>query len=201
MTCRPNRPNAIHLVRHGETAWSRDRRHTGRTDLPLTDEGRCQARALRPRLAGLEPTRVLSSPLARATETAALAGFGDRVHLDDRLVEWDYGTAEGRTTADLRRDIPGWSVWTHPIEGGEQLDEVAGRADAVVADLLTGEGDVLVFGHAHLLRILAARSCGLPAGAGANLTLDPASVSTLGWERETRCLRRWNLVRDPNGVV
>lgn len=183
----------IHLVRHGETEWSRTRRHTGRTDLPLTDEGRRQAAGLRPTLEQLTVTTVLSSPLLRARETAALTGHGDGLVVDDRLREWDYGTAEGRTTDELRRDTPGWSVWTHPIEGGEQLADVARRADDLIDDLEAFPGDVLVFGHAHLFRILAARWCGFPAGAGARFVLDPASVSTLGQERATRSVIRWNV--------
>ena len=188
-----NTSTTIHLVRHGATPWSRTRQHTGRTDVPLTDEGRAQAAGLRTLLAGLDPIQVRSSPLRRALETAELAGFGDVVRLDDRLVEWDYGTAEGRTTADLRTSVPGWSVWTHPIDGGEQLEDVAARADAVIADVDELGGPVLVFAHAHLLRILAARWCGWPPAGGAHLVLDPASVSVLGYERETRCLVRWNL--------
>lgn len=187
----------IHLVRHGETEWSRTRRHTGRTDIPLTDEGRRQAAGLQPVLEGLAATTVLSSPLQRARQTAALTGHGTGVLIDDRLREWDYGSAEGRTTEELRKDTPGWSVWTHPIEGGEQLAEVARRVDDLIGDLAALTGEVLVFGHAHLFRILAARWCGFPADAGARFVLDPASVSTLGQERSTRCVIRWNAV----GVV
>ncbi|HWJ97704.1 MAG TPA: histidine phosphatase family protein [Acidimicrobiales bacterium] len=190
----------IVLVRHGATAWSTARRHTGRTDVPLTDEGRAQASALAPVLAGLRPDRVLTSPLSRATETCALAGFGDQAEADDRLLEWDYGDAEGRTTAEIREDLdPLWSVWTHPIAGAEPLASVAARVDGVIADLRAGDGDpvVLVFAHAHLLRILGARWCGLDAVAGQSLVLDPASVSVLGNERETPVIERWNVVADP----
>lgn len=183
----------IHLVRHGETEWSRTRRHTGRTDIPLTGDGRRQAAGLRPILERLPVTTVLSSPLLRARETAALTGRSAGLIVDDRLREWDYGAAEGRTTEELRRETPGWSVWTHSIEGGEQLADVARRADEVIGDLAALPGDVLVFGHAHLFRVLAARWCGFPAGAGARFVLDPASVSTLGQERSTRCVIRWNV--------
>ncbi|MGN6692799.1 MAG: histidine phosphatase family protein, partial [Aquihabitans sp.] len=162
----------IVLVRHGATEWSTSRRHTGRTDIPLNDEGRAQAAALAPALAGLQPDRVLTSPLSRARETCALAGFGDRAEVDERLIEWDYGAAEGRTTAEIREQLdPGWSVWTHGIQEAETLGSVAARCDGVIADLRAGDADakVLVFAHAHLLRIFAARWCGLHAMAGQNL--------------------------------
>lgn len=186
----------IYLIRHGATEWSTLRRHTGRTDIPLTDEGRSQARALAPVLAGLHPGRVLTSPLSRARETCSLAGFGDQAEVDDRLVEWDYGSAEGRTTAEIREEQPDWSVWTHPTEGAEPLDAVATRVDGVVAELQAAgpEAVTLVFAHAHLLRILAARWCGWPPAAGQHLVLDPASTSVLGHEREAPCIERWNIV-------
>ncbi|MEZ5407517.1 MAG: histidine phosphatase family protein [Acidimicrobiales bacterium] len=182
----------IHLVRHGETEWSRSRRHTGRTDIPLTEAGRRQAAELRPVLDRLAPDTVLSSPLRRARETATLTGHGSAAVIDDRLREWDYGSAEGRTTAELRQTEPGWSVWTHPIDGGEQLADVSKRVDDLVEDLAALPGVIVVFGHAHLFRILAARWCGLPPEAGARFVLDPASLSTLGYERTTRCVIRWN---------
>jgi probable phosphoglycerate mutase len=184
----------IHLIRHGETAWSRTRRHTGRTDVPLTDEGRAQARALAPLLAGVRAAVVLTSPLGRATETCALAGYGERATTDERLVEWDYGEAEGRTTAELQQEIPGWTVWTHPCPGGETLAEVADRVDAVLADLRRADGDVVLFAHAHLLRILAARWCGWPPTAGSNLTAEPASWGRLDLERDVPVIAQWNLV-------
>lgn len=186
---------AIILIRHGETAWSAERRHTGRTDVPLTPEGRTQAAALRPALAHLAPDRVLTSPLSRARDTCELAGLGAHAVVDDRLLEWDYGTAEGRTTAELRTEVPGWSVWTHPVEGGETLAAVAERADALIADLRTAGTETWVLvAHAHLLRILGARWCGWPADGGAALVLDPGSTSVLGHERETPVIERWNLV-------
>lgn len=184
---------AIHLVRHGETAWSASGKHTSSSDIPMTEEGLAQAAALPALLAGIEPVAVRSSPRRRALETCRLAGLADRVAVDDRLVEWDYGAAEGRTTAELREEVPGWTVWTHDPEGGESLEQVGARADAVVADLRTIEGDVVLFGHAHFFRVLGARWCGLPAAAGRNLLLAPASVSTLGWERESPALARWNV--------
>ena len=191
----------IVLVRHGATEWSTARRHTGRTDIPLTEHGRAQASALAPLLSGLRPDRVLSSPLARARETCELAGFGAHVELDDRLLEWDYGEAEGRTTAEIREQDPAWSVWTHPIAGAEPLVSVADRVDSLIAELrpFGDDGVVVLFAHAHLLRILGARWCDLPAAAGQNLVLDPASVSILGMEREAPCIERWNVVPAPFG--
>jgi probable phosphoglycerate mutase len=186
----------IYLVRHGETEWSQARRHTGRTDVPLTPEGRAQAANLAAALHDLRPQRVLSSPLGRALETCRLAGFGDQVELDERLVEWDYGFAEGRTTADIRAEQPGWSVWTHELVGGESLDAVGQRADRVLGDLGEPAQVSVLFAHAHFFRILGARWCGLPAVAGRHLVLDTASVSVLGHERETPCLERWNLTTD-----
>lgn len=185
---------AIYLIRHGETAWSATRRHTGRTDVPLTHRGREQAAGLRDLLGALRPDRVLTSPLSRARDTCELAGFGARAEIDDRLIEWDYGQAEGRTTAELRVEEPGWSVWTHPIVGGESLAEVAARADALVAELAgAGEQTWFLFAHAHLLRILGARWCGWPADGGSHLVLDPAALGVLGHEREVRVLERWNV--------
>jgi probable phosphoglycerate mutase len=187
----------IYLIRHGATEWSTLRRHTGRTDIPLTDEGRAQAAALVPILRDLHPDRVLTSPLSRARETCELAGFGDRAEVDERLVEWDYGKAEGRTTAEMREEQPDWSVWTHPIDGAEAIEAVADRVDALLAEL-DGRGQVtLIFAHAHLLRILGARWCGWPATAGQNLVLDPASTSILGYEREVPTIDAWNVVPGP----
>jgi broad specificity phosphatase PhoE len=189
----------IVIVRHGETEWSRTRRHTSRTDVPLTDRGRDQAAALASRLAGLSPSRVLSSPRIRALETCRLAGFGDVVEIDERLVEWDYGDAEGRTTAEIRVEHPDWTVWTHDTGGGESLDAVAARVDALIADLDRADRrdhTTLLFAHAHVLRILGARWCNLPALAGRLLQMEPASVSVLGYEYETRGIQSWNEVHD-----
>ncbi len=183
----------IYLVRHGETEWSTIRRHTGRTDVPLTALGREQAAALADVLAGVEPQRVLTSPLARARDTCTLAGFGAQAEVDERLVEWDYGVAEGRTTQEIRAEVADWSMWTHPVDGAEALDRVGARADQVLEELRDPDLVSLVFGHAHLLRIMAARWCQQRAMGGRNLVLDPASVSVLGYERETPVIERWNL--------
>lgn len=187
----PPRPD-VWLVRHGETEWSRDGKHTSSTDLPLTDEGVRTAGEIRERLAGERFARVLTSPLVRARHTCELAGLAELAEVDQRLVEWRYGAYEGRTTAEVREEIPGWSVWTHPIIDGESLDQVGQRADDVIADLRSGSGRILVFGHGHFLRILSARWLELPASAGANLALHTATLSVLGWERETPALHRWN---------
>jgi broad specificity phosphatase PhoE len=184
----------IWLVRHGETEWTRSGRHTGRSDIPLTELGRQQAEALAGRLAGHHFALVLTSPRSRAAETARLAGFGDTVVVDPDLREWDYGAFEGRTTPEIRIEIPDWSIWTGPWRGGETLDEVAARADRVIERCLgpNVEGDALLFAHGHFLRILAARWIGLPGYAGRSFALGTATVGILGWERQARVIDTWN---------
>jgi broad specificity phosphatase PhoE len=184
------------LVRHGETTWSSTRRHTGRTDVPLSEDGRRRARSLGPVLTALlegATALVATSPLQRARETCDLAGFGDRAEVWPELAEWDYGVFEGRRTAEIRETIPVWSVWTHPIDGGESLDAVAARADRVIERLLAVDRLAVLFAHAHLLRILGARWCGLEPSAGRALTIDPAGISMLGWEHDYQVIERWNL--------
>jgi probable phosphoglycerate mutase len=180
------------LVRHGQTSWSRTHRHTGATDLPLEPEGKEEARALAPVLGSWTFARVLTSPLRRARETCALAGFAERAEVCPRLVEWDYGSYEGLTTAEIHRQRPEWSLWVDGAPGGESPGEVAARADAVVAALRAQRGDVAVFAHGHILRVLAARWVGLGADGGGLLALDPGTLSVLGWERDTPVLGRWN---------
>jgi probable phosphoglycerate mutase len=180
------------LVRHGETAWSRDRRHTGRTDVPLTPLGRLQAKALRDRLRGHEFSLVLTSPLERALATCRLAGFGEQAECTDDLEEWDYGAYDGLTTDDIREQRPGWSLWRDGVPGGESLATVAERAEQVIAVARGVSGDVLAFAHAHVLRVLAVRWLELPAGDAAHLVLGPASISVLGWEREAPAILSWN---------
>ncbi|NLT07507.1 MAG: histidine phosphatase family protein [Solirubrobacterales bacterium] len=182
----------IVLARHGETEWSRDLRHTGRTDVPLTEHGREQAAALAPRLAERDFARVLVSPLGRAVETCALAGLGDRAERRPELVEVDYGSAEGLTTEQIRATTPGWTVWTHHTPGAETLEQVGERLAPLVAELAAADGDVAVFAHGHVLRILAALWIELPPQGGSRLALQTGRLSTLGWERETRCIRAWN---------
>ena len=179
------------LVRHGETEWSREGRHTSVTDLPLTEAGVAVAKTLAERLDGLEFGLVLTSPRQRARRTAELAGFaGPRV--EPGLVEWDYGDYEGLTTEQIRESEPGWTVWTHPCPGGETTGQVAARLDRVVAEIRAHGGRALVFGHGHALRALAARWVGQPASDGRLFRLDTATVSTLGYERETPVVLRWN---------
>jgi probable phosphoglycerate mutase len=192
--------DALHelwLVRHGETEWTRSRRHTGRTDIGLTREGDRQARALGQLLAGREFTLVLTSPLRRARETCRIAGYGDVARETPDLAEWDYGEHEGLTREEIRQRAPGWTIWSGPVPGGESASDVAARADRVIDVALRAGGDVAVFGHGHQLRVLATRWVGLPITAGALLTLDTAALSVLGHEDGVRVLRRWNLAARP----
>ncbi len=182
----------IVLARHGETEWSRDRRHTGRTDVPLTERGRRQAAELRARLAGREFSEVLVSPLSRAVDTCLLAGLGDRAQRRPELVELDYGDAEGLTTAQMRERVPGWTVWTHHTPGAETLEQVEARLEPLVAELRAADGDVAVVAHGHVLRVLAALWIELPPQAGARLALETGKLGALGWEHDTRVVRAWN---------
>jgi probable phosphoglycerate mutase len=186
-----DRRSELWVVRHGETEWSRDHRHTSVTDLELTERGQEAALALRDRLHANGFDAVLTSPLHRARETARLAGFGNRAEVDADLHEWRYGDYEGVSTEEIRKDVPGWSVWTHQVPGGEQIEDVSRRVDRVV-ERARSTGRVLAFAHAHVLRVLAARWMGLDARVGANLRLDTSTVSVLGWERETPVVLRWN---------
>jgi probable phosphoglycerate mutase len=178
------------LVRHGQTDWSRTGRHTGRTDVPLTEEGKRQARAVGAALRGREFALVLSSPLLRALDTAKLAGFEPEVR--DDLAEWDYGEYEGVTTRQIREWVPDWTVWTHSAPGGETADEVGRRLDRVIGKVRASSGRVLVFGHSHALRALTARWIGQSVSEGRFFKLDTATVSVLGYERETPVVLRWN---------
>ena len=188
----------VWLARHGETEWARLGRHTGRTDVPLTDTGRAQAAALGRRLAGRPFSLVLTSPLSRAAETTAIAGFGDVAVADPDLREWDYGQLEGRLTEDIREEYPGWTIWRGPWPGGETLDEVAARAARVLERVATTPGDVLVVSHGHLLRVLAARWLGLAPTSGGLFALGTATVSVLGHERETPVIEVWNEACHPD---
>jgi broad specificity phosphatase PhoE len=180
------------LARHGETEWSASGQHTGRTDIPLNENGRRQAEALARRLAGQRYAGVFSSPRSRALETCRIAGLDRDAIVTDDLREWDYGVYEGRTTDDIRADEPGWSVWTAEIRGGESVEDVGRRVDRVIEAALAYDGDVLLVGHGHCLRILAARWIGLPPDGGSLLELSTATVSRLGWERERRVVELWN---------
>lgn len=192
-------PTRLVLARHGETEWSRTGRHTGRTDLPLTALGREQAEQLGRALRGRTFSRVLSSPLVRALDTCRLAGFGDRVELVDDLREWDYGAYEGRTRVEIAAEVPGWTVWTHPIVDGESLTELGRRADRVIVATLPIGGDVLLFSHGHMLRVLAARWIEQRPVLGSRLELATASLSELGWEQDRRVIEGWNATNDRVG--
>ena len=180
------------LVRHGETEWTVTGQHTGRTDIPLTALGRRQGAALGRHLAGRAFALVLVSPLTRALETCRIAGYGDVAKRTDDLCEWDYGAYEGRTTPEIRTEVPGWTIWTGNPPGGETLDQVARRAGNVIAQASAAGGDVALFAHGHMLRVLAACWLGLPPDAGRLLALGTASLSVLGYERETRNITTWN---------
>ncbi len=184
------------LVRHGETAWSLSGAHTSRTDIPLTDHGRTRAEELRDYLKGTEFAKVFVSPMQRAGQTCEIAGFGAQASVEQGLMEWDYGEAEGKTTQEMRQRYgPEWSVWTSHLVDGETLEHVGERADEVIARATDESGDdakVALFAHAHILRILAARWIGLDAGGGQHFGLGTGSVSVLGWERETRVVSHWN---------
>ena len=183
------------LIRHGETEWSLSGKHTSRTDISLTEHGRKRAEELRDYLNGTQFSAVFVSPMQRARETCAIAGFGDVAVVDEGLREWDYGIYEGKTTAEIRKEVPGWSVWKDEIVGGETAEHVGERADGVIARALAAApagGKVALFAHAHILRILAARWVGLAADGGRLLALGTGSVSVLGWERETRVIEAWN---------
>jgi probable phosphoglycerate mutase len=187
------RQNEVFLVRHGATEWSERGRHTGRTDIPLTDEGREQGRAVGRVLGGRSFAAVLTSPLDRARETCALAGYGDQAVVTDDLCEWNYGDYEGRTTRSIREDVPGWTVWSHRLPNGETIEEVAERADRVVGVALDAPGDVALFAHGHILRVVAARWCSLAPQEGKRLMLGTGTVGILGWEHEYRGIRAWNV--------
>jgi broad specificity phosphatase PhoE len=182
----------IWLARHGETEWSRTMRHTGRTDVELTEQGREEARMLGSGLEGRNFERVISSPLSRALETCRLALPSSSIEPSDALLEWDYGEYEGLTTKQIREQRPGWVLWRDGCPGGETAAEVGERVDPLVAELLQARGDVALFAHGHVLRVLAARWLGLRPGDGALLALDTGTLSALGWERETAVIRRWN---------
>jgi broad specificity phosphatase PhoE len=171
-----------YLARHGETAWSLSGRHTGLTDLPLTERGQRNARRLGQRLNGLAFAKVFTSPLQRAAQTCMLAGFGDTAEVDRNLVEWNYGDYEGRRTAEIRAERPDWQLFRDGCPGGESPDQVGARADRVVSRVRAVSGDVLLFSSGHFLRVLAARWLGLEPAAGRCFLLGTASLSALGYE-------------------
>jgi broad specificity phosphatase PhoE len=184
-------PAEVWLVRHGDTEWTESGRHTSRTDVPLTDAGREQGASVGKVLGGREFALVLSSPLSRARDTCDLAGYGDVAEIDDELREWDYGEYEGRTTDDIRKERPGWTVWMGS-PGGESLDDVGARARRVLERAAAAGGNAALFSHGHFLRILGACWLGLPPEGGRLFALGTAALSVLGYERETRVFREWN---------
>lgn len=184
--------NQIFLIRHGETEWSRTGQHTGNTDLPLTEHGRRQGEALGTFFAGRTFARVLSSPLRRAYETCQLAGFADVAERTDDLKEWNYGIYEGKKTIEIQKSEPGWSIWRTTVPEGESLEEVAVRTRRVIQSVSGVEGDVALFAHGHVLRILIASWLGLAARDGRLFALGAGSISILGWEHSTQVLEQLN---------
>jgi broad specificity phosphatase PhoE len=182
----------LYLVRHGETEWSRARRHTGRTDLPLSAAGEAEARALGAHLRGLEVDRVLSSPLTRAVSTAKLAGFGDRVELTDALLEFDYGEYEGLTTREIRAARPGWDLFRDGCPGGDTAETATERARVLLDELAAAPGQAMLFGHGHQLRLLTACYLGAPPDFARHLFLGTASLSVLAVEHEWPAILLWN---------
>ena len=182
------------LLRHGATEWALNGRHTGSTDLPLLPEGEAEARALGPVLSQQTFAAVFSSPLQRAQRTCELAGLGDQMQICNDIIEWNYGDYEGITTATIRETVPDWTVWSHGCPKGENAQQVEVRCANAISTALAvpGEGDVALFAHGHILRALAGTWLGLGAAGGQLLRLGTASVSILGWERETRAIQRWN---------
>ncbi len=192
----PQTPGRLIVVRHGATAWSMAGRHTGRTDPSLTQAGEEEARTLNGRLAEFKPAAVFSSPLRRALETSRLAGFGDEVVVDDRLVEWDYGDYEGLTFSEIQDRSPGWRLWEDGAPSGESAADVGKRADSFLGtlrrDVLLNGREVLVFAHGHLLCVLAVRWLGLPPNMARLLVLDSSGIGVLGWKRSEPVVERWN---------
>ena len=182
----------VYLVRHGETEWSASGKHTSVTDVPLTDAGRAAAAKLARVFAGIELARVLVSPRRRARDTAELAGLGDRAQVDEDLAEFAYGSYEGRTTQEIRETDPGWNVFDHGAPGGETVEDVGRRADRVIAQVLAAGGDVALFAHGHVLRVIGARWIEQPPVVGARLALDTGAICRLGFERERRVIWEWN---------
>lgn len=185
--------NEIWLVRHGETAWSLSGQHTGWTDLHLTEEGERQARELGGDLRGKQFAAVFSSPLSRARRTCELAGLGDQAEYLDDLREYNYGSLEGRTANEMRLTVPDWSIWTHGTPDGETIEQVYERSGRVIEKAMQVDGDVAMFAHGHLLRLLACKYLGIAPLNARLFALSTASISVLGWERENRVIRRWNL--------
>ena len=189
----PRTTHELWVVRHGETEWSKSGRHTGRTDLALSEHGREQAKDVGALLAQRRFARVFVSPLSRARETCTLAGYDDQAELDGDLREWDYGDYEGLTSAEIQTTVTDWTVWDRPCPQGESIEEVSTRADRVIHRAREASGDVMVFAHGHLLRVLIARWCQLDPTVGKRFALDTATVSVLGWEHNYPVIKRFNV--------
>lgn len=182
----------VYLIRHGETEWSLTGQHTGITDLPLTEHGRMLAKRLKPVLAKQKFVMVLTSPLERARDTCELAGLGVEAQIDNDLMEWNYGEYEGLTSREIREKAPGWLLFEHGSPGGETPGQVGVRADRIIARARDQKGNVALFAHGHLLRVIAARWLGLPAGAGRHFLLDTGTLSILGYYQEIPAIKEWN---------
>ena len=182
----------VYLLRHGETSWSLSKQHTGRTDIPLTENGRAVARTLAPVLADARFERVFSSPLQRARQTCELAGLGAHATIDEDLMEWDYGDYEGLTPQQIRGRHPEWLIFHDGCPGGESPDEIGARVDRVIARVRALEGNVALFAHGHVLRVLAARWLGLPVSGGSHFLLDTATLSVLSYYHGIGAIERWN---------
>ena len=182
----------IVLVRHGETAWSRSGQHTGRTDIPLLDDGRRMAQALEKPLREWSFAAVWTSPLSRASQTCALSSHGTIAQPNPDLMEWDYGDYEGKTSKEIHAEVPDWKLWKDGAPGGESLKQISARVDRVIEQLRAVEGNVLLFSHGHLLRVLAARWLRLSPSEGRLFALSTASISVLGWDGEQPTIVRWN---------
>ena len=187
-----NHGHEVYLVRHGETEWSLSGQHTGATDIPLTENGKAVARELGEKLNGIEFTAVWSSPMSRAIDTARLAGYEHDVRIDDRLKEWAYGDYEGKTTPEIRETRPDWFLWRDGCPGGESPAQVGVRADGLVDEVRAVQGDVLLFAHGHILRVITARWLGYPPGDGMHFSLGTATLSILGYEHEAASIWQWN---------
>ena len=187
----------VYLIRHGETEWSLNGRHTGITDIPLTENGRNLAKRLAPVLATERFALVLTSPLERARKTCELAGLGAHAEIDRDLMEWNYGEYEGLTPKQIDAQAPGWMIFTDGCPGGESPAQVSARADRLVARVRSVEGDVALFAHGHIFRVFAARWLELPATAGCHFLLDTATLSILSYYRNLPAIRRWNAMLVP----
>lgn len=188
---KPLSPQIV-LVRHGETAWSRSGQHTGRTDIPLLEDGQRMGRALEVPLRVWSFAAVWTSPLSRASETCALSGHGVIARPEPDLMEWDYGAYEGKTSKEIRAEVPGWTLWKDGVPAGETAEQVGARADRAIAEVRKVQGNVLLFSHGHLLRVLAARWLGLPPTEGRLFALSTASISVLGWDDDQPVIVKWN---------